>query len=135
MKIDKDFVVKVDGKVFTASEISSVSFDIDWFKMNCISENGTRFTVEASLKDVEFLSSAKAPAIETRTWTIFDGAARYSPRLWETNTEKSFFDSIREQIENDNDVMGTVRRAAVREAMKEAERERMRKGTTLSGGD
>ena len=58
MKIDKDFAVKVDGKVFTANEIRSVSFDIAWFTMNCISDNGTRFTIEASLKDVEFLTTS-----------------------------------------------------------------------------
>lgn len=66
MKIDKDFAVRVEDRVFTANEISSVNFDIDWFKMNCISKNGTKFTVEASLKDVEFLTDSYVPEIITR---------------------------------------------------------------------
>lgn len=76
MKIDKDFAVKVEGKVFTANEISSVSFDIAWFRMECISDNGTKFTVEASLKDVEFLNIARESKIEvdeTRLWNIWNG--------------------------------------------------------------
>lgn len=61
MKIDKDFAVKVEGRVFTANDISSISIDITWFKMKCMSKNGTKFTVEASLKDVEFLSIPNIP--------------------------------------------------------------------------
>lgn len=64
MKIDKDFAVKVEGRVFTADEISSVSFDVGWFTMNCISKDGTKFTVEASLKDVEFLSNAPVHGLQ-----------------------------------------------------------------------
>jgi hypothetical protein len=76
MKIDKDFAVKVEGRVFTANEISSVRFDIAWFIMNCISENGTKFNVEASLKDVEFLHTTQESKIEveeTRCWNLLDG--------------------------------------------------------------
>jgi hypothetical protein len=76
MKIDKDFAVKVEGKIFTANDISNLSFDIAWFRMECISDNGTRFTVEASLKDVEFLNiprELKIEVDETRLWNLCDG--------------------------------------------------------------
>lgn len=135
MKLNKDSVLKMGDHKFKFEDIETINIAGGCLSMKGMGKYGMRIQAEIQLKGVEFLNPAKEPAIETRTWTIFDGATRYSPRLWETNTEKSFFDSIREQIENDNDVMGAVRRAAVREAMKEAERERMRKGTTLSGGD
>lgn len=89
MKIDKDFAVKVEGRVFTANEISSVSFDIDWFKMNCVSENGTKFTVEASLKDVELLNNTCIPdlQVEEETWkSVFGNTKRWIVYEADTNT-------------------------------------------------
>lgn len=126
MKIDKHMIIVIGGRVYKAPgvtriEIKGADFEMDYewgrFTLKCNTSDVALFTDKPSMTDV-----------------LLPDETGYSPRLWEANTGKRFFDSIREQIENDNDVMGAVRRT-VREAMKEAEREQMRKGTTLSGGD
>lgn len=58
MKIDKDFAVKVEGKIFTANEINKIVIDGGKFNMVCEYTNGSKFEVSAYTKDVELYSSA-----------------------------------------------------------------------------
>lgn len=57
MKIDKDFAVKVEGKVFTGNEIDKIVIDGGKFSMVCTYTNGSKFEVSAYTKDVELCSS------------------------------------------------------------------------------
>lgn len=54
MKIDKDFAVKVAGKMFNASEIYEINIDGGEFKMRCIS-SGADITIESPVSAVEFV--------------------------------------------------------------------------------
>ena len=61
MKIDKDFAVKVEGRVFTGTEIDKIVIDGGKFNMVCTYTNGSKFEVHAYTKDVEFLSIPNIP--------------------------------------------------------------------------
>lgn len=63
MKIDKDFAVKVEGKVFTGNEIDKIVIDGGKFSMVCTYTNGSKFEVSAYTKDVEFLNVLQIPAL------------------------------------------------------------------------
>lgn len=57
MKIDKDFAVKVEGRIFTGTEIDKIVINGGKFNMVCTYTNGSKFEVHAYTKDVEFLSN------------------------------------------------------------------------------
>ena len=61
MKIDKDFAVKVEGRIFTGTEIDKIVINGGKFNMVCTYMNGSKFEVSAYTKDVEFLNTPHVP--------------------------------------------------------------------------
>ena len=63
MKIDQDFAVKVESRVFTGNEIDKIVIDGGKFSMVCTYTNGSKFEVSARAKDVELLNTAQIPPL------------------------------------------------------------------------
>lgn len=61
MKLDKEFAVRVNGKLFTANEIFKINIDGTEFNMTCYCGSGSVFDVTAQTRDVEFVSVPQIP--------------------------------------------------------------------------
>lgn len=55
--IDRDFAVKIDGKVFTGNEIYKIEIDGTRFNLDCGCKSGTDFKISGNTKNLEFLGN------------------------------------------------------------------------------
>jgi hypothetical protein len=63
MKLDKEFAVRVNGKLFTANEIFKINIDGSKFNMTCYCGSGSAFDITAWTRDVEFVSVPQIPKL------------------------------------------------------------------------
>lgn len=55
--IDRDFTVRIDGKVFTGNEIYKIEIDGTRFNLDCGCKSGTDFKISGNTKNLEFLGN------------------------------------------------------------------------------
>ena len=63
MKLNKEFAVRVNGKLFTANEIFKINIDGTKFSMSCCCGSSSVFDVSACTRDVEFVSVPRIPKL------------------------------------------------------------------------
>lgn len=81
MKINKDFAVKVEGKIFKTDEMTKIS--IEGWRVNivCSYSSGTVVTVNARVKECEFLEVPQIPKLAQGEVIGRDRANEYRSRV------------------------------------------------------